>query len=370
MTLQRQFVYWLIALLVFVTVLWLLSGVLLPFVAGMALAYMLDPIADWLQRRGLGRVMATIVIVLTALLLFSLAMFLLVPMIASQIIQLLKYIPEALEVFETEILPKLDWLREFTRENEEGIKGQIAGVAKEALGWVSSILGGLLSGGMALLGLISLLVVTPVVTFYLLIDWDNMVARIDSWLPLDHRENIRQIASDIDRAMAGFVRGQSMVCLLLGSFYAIALTIAQLRFGLIIGLGAGLISFVPYVGSVVGFVAATGMALAQGWPDPDLVYVLIIAGIFAIGQFLEGNIISPRLVGNSVGLHPVWLMFALFAFGYLFGFVGMLLAVPLAAAIGVVLRFMLQQYLRSPLYKGESNAALAQGGDRDGDGAA
>jgi predicted PurR-regulated permease PerM len=352
MTLQRQFAYWLVGLFFFVVLLWLLSGILLPFVAGMALAYMLDPIADRLERLGLGRVAATALIIGVALFAFAMAVLLLVPLIGGQIGQLASYLPDAVSRLEADLLPKLDWLREATAGNEEAIKGYLAGFAKDAVGWLASLAGGLLSGGMALIGLVSLLVVTPVVAFYLLIDWDNMVARIDGWLPLDHRHHVREIARDIDRAMAGFVRGQSLVCLLLGTFYAVALTAAGLRFGLLIGLGAGVISFIPYVGSVVGFFAAIGMAVAQGWPNVDLVYVLIIAGIFGVGQFLEGNIISPRLVGNSVGLHPVWLMFALFAFGYLFGFVGMLLAVPLAAAIGVVLRFMLRQYLRSTLYKG------------------
>jgi len=208
------------------------------------------------------------------------------------------------------------------------------------------------AGGVALLSLLSLLVVTPVVAFYLLVDWDKIVDRIDSWLPLDHRQSVREICHDIDRAMAGFVRGQSTVCLILGVFYAVALTVAGLQFGLLIGLVAGLISFIPYVGSIAGFVAAVGMAVLQTWPDPDFTYIAIIAAIFAVGQFFEGNIISPRLVGNSVGLHPVWLMLALFAFGSMFGFVGLLLAVPLAAAIGVVLRFLLKRYLESPFYHG------------------
>ena len=184
----------------------------------------------------------------------------------------------------------------------------------------------------------------------MLADWDRLVAKVDSWLPRDHAEAISAIFSDIDAAMAGFIRGQGTVCLLLGLFYALALTVAGLKFGLVIGLGAGLLSFIPYVGALVGGVVAIGVGLVQFWPD--FASILIIIGIFAVGQFIEGNFLSPKLVGSSIGLHPVWLMFALFAFGYVFGFVGLLLAVPLAAAAGVLVRFALNQYLASKLYRG------------------
>jgi len=159
------------------------------------------------------------------------------------------------------------------------------------------------------------------------------------------------LAREIDDAIAGFVRGQTAVCLILGSFYAVALTIAGLNFGLLIGLLSGLISFVPYVGSMTGLVLATAVAIAQFWPE--YTPVVAVVAIFLVGQFIEGYVLAPKLVGESVGLHPVWLMFALFAFGYLFGFVGLLLAVPLAAIVGVVTRFAVRSYLASPLYTGQ-----------------
>jgi predicted PurR-regulated permease PerM len=203
---------------------------------------------------------------------------------------------------------------------------------------------------MALVNILSLLVVTPIVAFYLLADWDLLVAKVDGWLPRDHAGTVREIFSDINAALAGFIRGQGTVCLLLGLFYALALTIAGLKFGLVIGLVAGLLSFIPYVGALVGGLVAIGVGLVQFWPDAT--NILIIVGIFAVGQFIEGNFLSPKLVGSSIGLHPVWLMFALFAFGYVFGFVGLLLAVPMAAAAGVLVRFALKQYLNSKLYRG------------------
>ena len=225
--------------------------------------------------------------------------------------------------------------------------------AKAAAGWIASLLGSIWSGGVAFVNLISLLVVTPVVAFYMLLDWDRMVATVDKWLPREHVETIRGLAREIDEALAGFVRGQGTVCIILASFYASGLSLSGLNFGVLIGIISGLISFVPYVGSITGFVLAGGVALIQFLPDGEWLMISIVLAIFVMGQFLEGNFLSPKLVGERVGLHPVWLMFALFAFGLLLGFVGLLLAVPLAAAIGVLLRFALKTYMGSPLYVGE-----------------
>src|SRR5262249_10275963 len=197
----------------------------------------------------------------------------------------------------------------------------------------------------------SLIVVTPVVAFYLLYDWNQMIATVDNWIPLQHRETVHTLVHEMDDAIAGFVRGQTAVCLILGSFYAVSLTFAGLRFGLLIALCSGVITFIPYVGSMTGLVVSVGVAIAQFWPE--YTWSLVVLGIFFVGQFLEGYVLAPKLVGESIGLHPVWLMFALFAFGYLFGFVGLLLAVPLAAGSGVLIRFALARYFASPLYIGK-----------------
>ncbi|HEV2727991.1 MAG TPA: AI-2E family transporter, partial [Solirubrobacterales bacterium] len=221
---------------------------------------------------------------------------------------------------------------------------------KQGTAWMVGFLRGLWSGGQALISVFALLVVTPVVAFYLLVDWDRMIATVDGWVPLRNRETVRALARDIDRAIAGFIRGQAMVCLILGTIYAVGLSLIGLNFGALIGMGAGLLSFIPYVGSLTGLIVSMGVAIVQFWPD--WTWILATLGIFVLGQFIEGNILSPKLVGASVGLHPVWLMFALLAFGSLFGFVGLLLAVPLAAAAGVLARFALRQYLSSHLYHG------------------
>jgi predicted PurR-regulated permease PerM len=228
----------------------------------------------------------------------------------------------------------------------------IGDLVTQGAGYLTTLLKSLWSGGSALISLFSLIVVTPVVAFYLIYDWHKMIGAADSWIPVHQRDTVRELARQTDAAIAGFVRGQSAVCLILGTFYAVGLSFAGLNFALLIGLISGLITFIPYVGSMTGLILALAVAVAQFWPQ--YTPILIVLGIFLLGQFLEGNVLSPKLVGDSVGLHPVWLMFALLAFGYLFGFVGLLVAVPLAATIGVLCRFALRRYLESSLYTGES----------------
>ena len=223
----------------------------------------------------------------------------------------------------------------------------------QGVSWLTAFLHSLWSGGRALVSAFSLVVVTPVVAFYLIYDWHRIIRTVDSWVPLQQRDTVRGLAREIDAAISGFVRGQTAVCLILGSFYAVALTLTGLNFGLLIGLISGLITFVPYVGSMTGLVLSLGVAVAQFWPAYGS--ILLVLGIFLVGQFIEGNVLSPKLVGESVGLHPVWLIFALLAFGYLFGFVGLLVAVPLAATIGVLCRFVLRRYLQSSFYTGNNS---------------
>jgi predicted PurR-regulated permease PerM len=247
--------------------------------------------------------------------------------------------------------PSQPWLKKLLGAGFNPDKS-LGDLVSQGVGWITSFMQSLWSGGRALVSLFSLVVVTPVVAFYLIYDWHRMIATVDGWIPLQQRDTVRGLAREIDAAIAGFVRGQTAVCLILGSFYAVALTVTGLNFGLLIGLISGLITFIPYVGSMTGLVLSLGVAVAQFWPDYTA--ILTVLGVFLVGQFFEGNVLSPKLVGESVGLHPIWVIFALLAFGYLFGFVGLLVAVPLAATIGVLARFALRQYLRSSIYTGQS----------------
>ncbi|MTI17596.1 AI-2E family transporter [Rhodobacteraceae bacterium RKSG542] len=351
MTLRNRIYFWVGSFAAFILFLMVFSDILLPFVAGMGLAYLLDPVADYLEAKGLNRLIATFLILLLFLLFFVVVLLILGPLIGSQLAQFIDDLPQIvadLQALLTNVIGKrFPNIADMTGLE---LRDNLGNLMAQAATWLGKLLASIWSGGQALLSIVSLMVVTPVVAFYLLLDWDDMIARIDSWLPRQHQQTIRGLARQMDDAVAGFVRGQVMVCLVLGSFYAVALVLVGLKFGLLIGLTAGLISFIPYVGALVGFVLSIGVALVQFWDDP--LWILLVLAVFGAGQFLEGNILQPKLVGKSVGLHPVWLMFALFAFGSLMGFVGMLIAIPAAAVVGVLARFALTQYLGSPFYAG------------------
>lgn len=353
MSLTRQMAFWVLTFIVAVAALWVLRGILLPFVAGMALAYFLNPLANRLERAGVNRLAATLAIVGLFILAFVLLILMFVPILSAQLVAFFENLPRTVQRLQALLMdPNRTWLRQVIGEGVGDV--QIADLVKQGAGWITAFLASLWSGGQALLSIFSLVVVTPVVAIYLLYDWNRMIATVDGWVPVRQRETVRALARQIDEAIAGFVRGQTAVCLILGSFYAVGLTLIGLNFGLLIGLASGLLTFIPYVGSLTGLVLAGGVAIAQFWPDYST--ILIVLAVFFAGQFLEGYVLAPKLVGESIGLHPVWLMFALFAFGYLFGFVGLLIAVPLAAAIGVLARFALRQYLASPFHTGEPTA--------------
>ncbi|MCG6121150.1 MAG: AI-2E family transporter [Microvirga sp.] len=350
MTVQRQVGFWIAALVALILFLWTFSSVLLPFVAGLALAYMLDPVADRLERLGLGRLGATLLILAIFVLVFVLLLMLALPIALRELMAFLQTLPSTVTRLQQLAMehggPVLGFFG--LEGGAQDLERSIADMVSQGSGYLVAFIGSVLAGGQAALSIVSLLVVTPVVAFYVLVDWDVMIRTVDGWLPVRHRETIRGLARSIDDALAGFIRGQAALCLILGSFYAIALSLIGLNFGALIGMTAGVLSFIPYVGSLTGLILSVGVAIVQFWPD--YFWIGATLAIFVFGQFVEGNFLSPKLLGRSVGVHPVWLMFALFAFGSLFGFLGLLLAVPLAAIVGVLARFVLGRYLASPYY--------------------
>ncbi|MCF2905481.1 AI-2E family transporter [Octadecabacter sp. CECT 8868] len=364
---QKQFQYWGIVAVVFILVIWGLGNVLTPFILGGAIAYFLDPIADRLEEWGLSRAMSTIVITLSAIFLFFLVFLLVLPTLIGQLGQLISTIGQIIENLPQTWGTFKDWLSgRFPSLDLEGtfMTDQLVSLGNAIQSRGGDLVTALLNSAQGVINVVVLLVIVPVVTFYMLMDWDRMIAQIDELLPRDHAETVRNLARQIDRTLASFIRGQGTVCLILGTYYAIALMIAGLNFGLIVGFIAGLISFIPYVGALVGGVLAIGLALFQWWGGTEVIdgatvevginwlRIGIVAAIFMFGQFFEGNILTPNLVGSSVGLHPVWLILALSVFGSLFGFVGMLIAVPVAAVIGVLARFLIKEYKSGLLYKG------------------
>ena len=343
---KTQLKYWGIASAVFLLVMWLLGNVIMPFVLGGAIAYFLDPVADRLERMGMSRALSVTVITLLALLIFVIMSLLVVPTLISQATSLVNTAPQLtqdLQNFLTEKFPQLV-------DTDSTLRRSLIGIGTTIQERGGELVEALLGSVSSLINIVVLFVVVPVVAFYLLYDWDRMIAQIDELLPREHAPTIRQLAGDIDKTLASFIRGMGTVCLVLGTYYALALMFVGLQFGLVVGAIAGLITFIPYVGALVGGALAIGLALFQFWGD--WVSIGLVAGVFVVGQVIEGNVLTPKLVGNSVGLHPVWLIFALSVFGALFGFVGMLVAVPVAAAIGVLARFAISQYKNSLLYRG------------------
>lgn len=358
--LERQALFWIAMVVGLVLLIGLLREIMLPFIAGIVIAYFLNPLADGLERIGLPRVWGSLLILLAAIVaLVAVAVFV-VPLLVAQAEQLATALPDEIAKRSAQIET---WARERFGarfpEIETSIKGAMKSLSENwaaIAGWVAS---SLWSHGSAVVNFVSLLVVTPLVVFYVLVDWHKMIARIDSWLPRDHLLTLRNLARDIDASVSAFIRGQGTVCMILGVFYAAGLSAAGLRYGLLVGLATGLLSFVPFVGWTLGLVTASVLAIVQFWPD--YVPLAIVVGIFLAGQAFDAGFLSPQIVGSKIGLHPVWLIFALFVFSYLFGFVGMLVAVPVAAAFGVLVRFAIDVYMRSPLYAGTTGVTLAGG---------
>jgi len=341
-----QLKYWGVAGAVVLGGLWLLGDAILPFLVGAAVAYFLNPVAERLVRLGMGRVLATLLISAAMTGAVVAVGFLVIPRVVAQAVALFEAAPDGLQqvhrFLEARFPDSLDAESELSRA--------LAAVGETIRSRGMELLEGVVGTARGVAGFVVFVVVAPVVSFYLLIDWPRMVARVDELLPRDHAPVIRQVAADIDRAVAGFVRGQLTVCMILAVYYAGALMLVGLEFGLVVGVVTGMISFIPWIGAIIGGALSIGLALYQFWGAPGMIGAVV--AIFALGQFLEGNVLVPRMVGRSVGLHPVWLLFALSAFGTLFGFAGLLVAVPVAAALGVVVRFLGEQYRESALYRG------------------
>ncbi|MEJ6710509.1 MAG: AI-2E family transporter [Amylibacter sp.] len=343
---NEQVRYWGVGAVVLLLAMWMMGNVLLPFITGMAIAYFLDPVADRLEAAGTSRSVATTTITLVAVVVILLMLVVLVPLLVRQTAGFVSALPEYVAQFQTFIHGRFPEAFQEGSAVSQGLSSLIEFIRSKG----GDLATALLASAFTIVDVAIFMVVAPVVAFYMLLDWDRMIATIDDWIPRDHLETVRGLARQIDNVLAGFVRGQLTVCGILGAFYAVALMFVGLQFGVVIGLIAGLLTFIPYVGSVIGGVLSIGLALFQFWDEP--IWIVAVLVIFVIGQILEGNFLTPKLVGRSVGLHPVWLMFALSAFGSFMGFTGMLIAVPVAAMLGVFFRFGIGQYLGGRLYTG------------------
>jgi len=349
MSTTRPIAFWMATFAALIAAAILLREVLLPFVSGMALAYLLDPLANRLERLGMSRVLATLAIVALAVVAVGALTVLTVPVIIRELSNFIEDFPfyvRRLHALTTD--PSHPWVSKVIGEGLGETERSIGELTSVASGWLDTILRSVWSGGRALISILSLGVVAPIVACYLLYDWGRMIATIDNWVPPGRRETVRALAREVDKTISGFVRGQSTLCLVLAVYYAVALRLIGLDHGILIGVAAGLISFIPYLGSLSGLIISTCIAIAQFWPDWTPIW--LVPTIFVVGQSLSDYVLAPYLVSRRVNLNPVWVMFALFAFGYLFGFVGLLIAVPAASAIGVLTRFAMRTYYASPYY--------------------
>ena len=360
MSLRNQVLIWIAFLLVLVLLLFVFRGILLPFVVGAALAYLLNPLVNQLQAWKFSRGWATAVVLLSVLTIIVGLFLVFIPMVGQQIIGLIQRLPgyvADLQALIAKWSPEInEWLGP---ERAAQFESTINDLARQALGIIATLPAELVNIGYTGIAVIGVSILTPVVTFYLLLDWEGMVRGLQGLLPRDHKPEINGILSDIDKSMAGVIRGQGGVLLIDAVFYATALSLMGLNFGLAVGLISGILSFIPFIGFVFGFSMSIGIALVQFWPNYWM--VAAVGGIFLGWQFIEGNILYPKLVGSSININPVWLMFALLAFGALFGFVGLLLAVPLAAIVGVLVRFGVRKYKESALYTGYTGEPLVAG---------
>lgn len=353
MRIERQLIFWLIALAIAVVMVAVLREVLLPFAVGMVIAYFLNPIANLMQRIGLGRMPAAFVMVAVVAIALIAAIVLLFPLLADQFRQLSATLPRDVERVR---VAAEEWAKAQLGDHFPTFRaGLDRGINELTQNWAALLAGvarSLWSQGQAVLNVVSLILVTPIVVFYLLVDWNPMLQRIDGWLPRQHAPTIRALAGEINAAISAFIRGQGTICLILAALYAAGLAWAGIPYGWLVGLMTGLLSFIPFVGWALGLLVAGALAIIPNWPDT--VPLLKVVGVLVAGMAIDSAVLSPRIVGEKIGLHPVWLIFALFVFSYLFGFVGTLVSVPVAAAIGVLVRHGLRAYLASDVYRGTS----------------
>ena len=346
---DRNFTFWFVLFILFAAAIYCLRSVLMPFVAGIIIGYLLDPCASKFEKWGMNRTWATVLTMLLLILILIPSLAALISIIDSQLGHFIAVLPQYLTAFANKVEPIIVGIQDrFPALEADKIREAIRGNMGNTLKVVGNILRKLVSSGFALVNIISLLLITPVVAFYMLRDWDSFVKKVDDLLPKHSKKSIEKQAKEIDCILSSFIRGQLSVCVLLGLFYAIGLYFVGLDLGVLVGFISGIISFIPYVGSIFGFVVSVTIAFAQ---FDTFIPVLQVVGVFMVGQFIEGNFLTPNLVGESVGLHPVWIMFALLAGGVLLGFLGLMIAVPLAAIIGVLVRHAIDNYKSSSLYR-------------------
>ena len=346
---KKQTIFWIVITCILFLAIYTLSSVLMPFVAGMILAYLLDPLVDRVEKIGIRRSLSTFFVLTIFFVCSAGSSLLLLPVILNQLSNLTSFLPTLINNLEP-------FIRQVRSLVDNAIKAdnsnQLSLPVADILNWAGGFLTEIISNSLAFANLLSLIIITPIVAFYLLRDWDLIINKVKSWMPITQKVRIVEQVVKVDRSLSALVRGQGTVCLILALYYSVSLTAVGLQFGILIGIFAGIVSFIPFVGAILGAIFSIGFSIIQ---FETYTPILLVAGIFLIGQVLEGNFLTPKLIGEAVGLHPVWVIFALLTGATLFGFLGVLLALPIAVVVAVLIRFSLRSYLESEIYSGETD---------------
>lgn len=351
---DRQIWVWLGVAVLFGVALYFLEGILMPFLTGLLIAYAMNPAVRKLEKWGLSRTFSTSLMIISVFLLIALLLFIAIPFIQAELLRLASRVPQYGERIMAALKPLLEDAFHYIEPRDvERLRTLASSYLGDVVTWGIKLLAKILTNGLALANLLSLIVITPIVAFYCLRDWNIIISTIDRWLPRPYEPTLRQLFTDINATIGGFAKGQAIVCIMVGTYYSIALTLAGLDFGAVVGVLIGIMAFIPYVGAFMGCILSIGIALAQ---FTDWASVGIVAGIFVVGQSLEGYLFIPYFVGNRIGLHPVWVLFALLAGGVLYGFIGILFALPVGAALGVIVRYLREIYFKSSYYLGKPSA--------------
>lgn len=338
-----------VGLIVLGVILYQISGILLPFVLAFILAYALDPVVDKLSQK-MSRPLVTGCIVMGVILLAISLVLILVPILQSQIMDFILRIPNLTHLIWDKLKAVLTYGRQnMTEQQLYQLSDSVSGMALNVLQGIGGALNRVISGGMAVFSLLSLLLITPVVLFYLLRDWPTVSHNIKEMIPMKKRTSAETLMQEINTTLAGFIRGQASVCLILALYYATALSLVGLDMGVLVGITTGVLIFIPYIGYGIGLLLSVLIGLLQGLTMSQWLW---LGGVFLVGQIVEGYFLTPYLVGKRVGLHPVWIIFALLAGGMLAGPLGVLLAVPVAAVLGVLIRHFAQWYRTTEFFKG------------------
>lgn len=360
---QRTHWSWFVVLSItaLVGTLYSLGSILMPFLAGFVGAYVLNSPATWLSRH-LSRGIASAFLVLSLIIILIALIFIALPYLQQQLFLLAGSIPPLIERLFQNVAPTLENISQnYGTPSAAELKTQVISHLGDILTWSVRVLTNLLSNGMALANLLSLVILTPVITFYLLKDWPRMVSKIDNLLPTRWAPQIRQHITTVDRTLSSYAKGQAIICLILMALYAVSLWAIGLKQGIIVGILTGFMSFIPYIGMLIGYMTSLGISFAEftSWSAIGCVTL-----IFIVISLIEGNILIPRFIGKKVGLHPVWIIFALLAAGTWFGFAGILVAVPVAAALGVITRLLIEWYIETPFYQQQLLKRAAPKGGR------